>query len=283
MDRKVLGRGLEALISPVAADTSAKEKVQILKTEQVYASKFQPRIHFSEEKIEELADSIKEKGVIQPILVRAMGTDRYELIAGERRLRAVKSLGLNEIPAIVRRVSDADLLELSIIENVQREELNSIEEAKAYQRLAMEFGYSQDNIALKVGKDKSSISNLLRLLSLPQKVQDYLSQNLITFGHARALIPVSDEARQLSFCLKIVEQGLSVRQVESLVNPRQKTKISAIRTKDRDIKALEESLERSLGTKVRIRHGKKRGKIEIEYYSLDDLDRVLKILGVKKD
>ena len=283
MDRKVLGRGLEALISPVAADTSAKEKVQILKTEQVYASKFQPRIHFSEEKIEELADSIKEKGVIQPILVRSTGTDRYELIAGERRLRAVKSLGLNEIPAIVRRVSDADLLELSIIENVQREELNSIEEAKAYQRLAMEFGYSQDNIALKVGKDKSSISNLLRLLSLQQKVQDYLSQNLITFGHARALIPVSDEARQLSFCLKIVEQGLSVRQVESLVNPRQKTKISAIRTKDRDIKALEESLERSLGTKVRIRHGKKRGKIEIEYYSLDDLDRVLKILGAKKD
>ncbi len=283
MDRKVLGRGLDALISSVAVDTLSREKVQMLKLDQVHASKFQPRLHFSESKIEELAKSIKEKGVIQPILVRASGIDRYELIAGERRLRAAKSLGLNEIPAIIRRVADADLLELSIIENVQREELNSIEEAKAYQRLAQEFGYSQDSIATKVGKDKSSVSNLLRLLNLPQKVQDYLSQSLISFGHARALIPILDEKRQIDLCLKIVDKGLSVRQVELMVNPKSKTKITRGKTQDRDIQALEDKLQRTLGTKVRIHHGKKRGKIEIEYYSLDDLDRVLKSLGVKKD
>ena len=281
MDRKVLGRGLDALISPTATDGIQRERVQMLKPEEVHASKYQPRLHFSEEKIEELAQSIREKGVIQPILVRSAGVDRYELIAGERRLRAAKVLGLNEIPAIVRRVADADVLELSIIENVQREELNSIEEAKAYQRLAQEFGYSQDNIAAKVGKDKSSISNLLRLLNLPQKVQDFLSQNLITFGHARALIPVQDEKRQIIFCQKIVEKGLSVRQVESLISPKQKLKSSRVRTQDRDIKALEDKLQHALGTKVSIRHGKKRGKIEIEYYSLDDLDRVLKALGIE--
>lgn len=277
MDRKVLGRGLDALIP--AVDNSSKEKVQMLKIDQVHASKFQPRLHFAEEKIEELANSIREKGVIQPILVRASGTDRYELIAGERRLRAVRSLGQAEIPAIIRRVADADLLELSIIENVQREELNAIEEAKAYQRLAQEFGYSQDNIAAKVGKDKSSISNLLRLLNLPQKVQDFLSENLISFGHARALIPIQDEKKQILFCQKIVEKGLSVRQVESLINPRLKTRSGRARTQDRDIRALEEKLQYVLGTKVQIQHGKKRGKIEIEYYSLDDLDRVLKLLG----
>ncbi len=282
MDRKVLGRGLEALITPTAVDTSAKEKVQTLKLDQIFASKYQPRTHFSDEKIEELAQSIKEKGVIQPVLVRQTQEGRYELIAGERRFRAAKSLGINEIPAIVRRVSDADLLELSIIENVQREELNSIEEAKAYQRLAQEFGYSQDHIATKVGKDKSSISNLLRLLSLPEKIQNYLAENLISFGHARALIPLSDEKRQLDFCQKIVEKGLSVRQVESLISPKNNIKVVRARTPDRDIRALEDKIQYALGTKVRISHGKKRGKIEIEYYSLDDLDRILKILGVSK-
>ncbi len=278
MERKVLGRGLEALI-PTAAETP-KERVQSIRVDQIFASKYQPRLYFSEEKIEELANSIKEKGVIQPVLVRQNGQDRYELIAGERRLRAAKSLGLAEIPAIIRRVADADLLELSIIENVQREELNSIEEAKAYQRLAQDFGYTQDSIAAKVGKDKSSISNLLRLLNLPIKVQDFLAQNLITFGHARALIPVQDEKRQLLFCQKIVKNGLSVRQVELMISPApRRSKTPRARTQDRDIKALEDKLQYRLKTKVRVKHGKKRGTIEIEYYSLDDLDRVLKLIG----
>ena len=278
MDRKVLGRGLDALIPIV--DSIPREKVQWIKIEQIFASKYQPRLHFSEEKIEQLASSIKEKGVIQPILVRLTSMDRYELIAGERRLRAAKLLGHSEIPAIVRHVADADLLELSIIENVQREELNSIEEAKAYQRLAQEFGYTQDSIAVKVGKDKSSISNLLRLLNLPDKIQDCLSQNLITFGHARALLALQDSKKQIQLCERIIERGLSVRQVEQVGQRRTLRSAGRIRIHDTDLKHLEEKLQHKLGTKVRIHHGKKRGRIEIEYYSLEDLDRLLRLLDI---
>lgn len=281
MERKVLGRGLEALI-PSNQDT-AREKVQMLKVSQIISSRFQPRLNFSPEKIDELARSIKEKGVIQPVLVRATVDDHYELIAGERRLRAAKQLGLAELPAIVRRVADADLLEMSIIENIQREELNSLEEAKAYRRLAQEFGLSQDTIAGRVGKDKSSISNLLRLLNLPDIIQDYLSKNMITFGHAKALLSIQDQQRQIKFCEEIIEKGLSVRQAE--IGFSHTPKRSAKRTKmavsaSIEISSLEEKLQHALGTKVRIHPGKKRGKIEIEYYSLDDLNRVLRILNI---
>src|SRR5688572_5433028 len=211
---KKLGRGLEALI-PQNQETF-KEKVQLLKTEQIHTSRFQPRLSFSQEKIEELARSIREQGVIQPILVRAVDLDRYELIAGERRLRAVKHLGLQEIPAIVRRVADADVLEMSIIENIQREELNALEEAKAYRRLAQEFGHSQDHIANRVGKNKTSISNLLRLLNLPEKIQEFLTLDKITFGHAKALLSLHDEKRQMQICERIIQKDLSVRQAEQL-------------------------------------------------------------------
>jgi ParB family chromosome partitioning protein len=283
MDRKVLGRGLDALIP---ADTQGiKERVQMLKVTQVKASRFQPRLSFSQSRIEELANSIREKGVIQPVLVRSIDGENYELIAGERRLRAAKHLGLTEIPAIVRRVADADLLEMSIIENIQREELNAVEEAKAYRRLAQEFGLSQDLIAQRVGKDKSSISNLLRLLNLSQKIQDYVTQNFITFGHAKALLSLADPKNQESFADQIIAQNLSVRQAELLVNQRglrkRSAKRNAVRNVDQDTLALEEKLQHALGTKVRIQHKKKRGKIEIEYYSLEDLDRILALLGVK--
>ena len=277
MERKVLGRGLEALIPQDPGQ--AKEKVQSLKTEQIHASRFQPRLTFSQEKIEELARSIQEKGVIQPVLVRMIAEDRYELIAGERRLRAVKHLGLSEIPAIVRRVADADLLEISIIENIQREELNPVEEAKAYRRLAMEFGHTQDHIASRVGKDKTSISNLLRILSLPELIQDHITKNMISFGHAKVLLSLGDAKQQLLFCEKIIQKGFSVRQLEQLTGGyRSRSKTSRRREVSGEIQAIEERLQQALGTKVRIHHGKKRGKIEIEYYSLDDLDRVLKIL-----
>jgi ParB family chromosome partitioning protein len=280
MEKKALGRGLEALI-PQNQD-GFKEKVQLLKTEQIYTSRFQPRLTFSQEKIEELSRSIQEQGVIQPILVRAVDIDRYELIAGERRLRAVKHLGLNEIPAIVRRVPDADVLEMSIIENIQREELNALEEAKAYRRLAQEFGHTQDHIANRVGKDKTSISNLLRLLNLPESIQEFLSNNQITFGHAKALLSIHDEKRQIQLCEKIIRKELSVRQAEQLTSgTRQKTRAAKKKDPDMELRAIEDKLQHALGTKVRIHHGKKRGKIEIEYYSLDDLDRVLRILRVK--
>ena len=278
MERKVLGRGLEALI-PTGTDNT-RERVQTLKTDQIHASRFQPRLTFSQEKIEELARSIQEKGVIQPILVRTVAEDRYELIAGERRLRAVKHLGHGEIPAIVRRVADADLLEMSLIENIQREELNPIEEAKAYRCLAQEFGHTQDHIANRVGKDKTSVSNLLRILNLPEKIQDYISKNMISFGHAKVLLSLGDSKQQITFCERIIQRGLSVRQIEQITGGyRSRTRSSRRREENAELKAMEEKLQHVLGTKVRIHHGKKRGKIEIEYYSLDDLERLLKILS----
>lgn len=281
MERKVLGRGLDALIPQ---DTQGfKERVQNLKVSQISPSRFQPRLNFSEEKISELAKSIQEKGVIQPILVRSTADDKFELIAGERRLRAVKHLGLEEIPAIVRRIADADLLETAIIENIQREELNPLEEAKAYRRLAEEFGFTQDSIAKRVGKDKASVSNLLRILNLPKEVQEHLSNNLITFGHARALLSLLEPKRQMAFCDAIIKRGLSVRQTEFMVSPKVKSRTKKTIDKNTDIKNLELKLEHALGTRVRVKHGKKRGKIEIEYYSLEDLDRVLKLLHVKSD
>lgn len=279
MDRKVLGRGLEALI-PTDVQGS-KERVQPLKIQQIQASRFQPRQTFTPETINELAQSIKEKGVIQPVLVRQIDNDKYELIAGERRLRAVQQLGLEEIPAIIRRVPDADVLEMAIIENIQREDLNPIEEAKAYRRLAMEFGFTQDAVAQRVGKDKTSISNLLRILNLPEKIQDYVLQNLITFGHAKALLSFPDPQKQIQVSNQIIKKGLSVRQIEAMTQRKTLRSASRIVTKDLDVKYLEDKMQHKLGTKVRVMHGKKRGRIEIDYYSLEDLDRVLKILGVQ--
>lgn len=280
MDRKVLGKGLDALIPQT--DQTFKEKVQMVQVTHIHPSRFQPRLSFSTQKIEELAKSIKEKGIIQPLIVRAVGIDQYELIAGERRLRAVKLLGWTEVPVIVRRIPDADVLEMSIIENIQREELNPIEEAKAYRRLGEEFGLSQDSIAERVGKDKSSISNLLRLLNLPDKIQDFLSRDLISFGHARALLSLVDAKKQLAVCEKVMTQGLSVRQVEQMSTRRLLRHAARLPQKsgDNDIRSLELRLEQKLGTKVRVHHGKKRGKIEIDYYSLEDLDRILKLLRV---
>ncbi len=285
MERKVLGRGLEALI-PSTDGQGIRERVQMLKVSQISASRFQPRLNFSPEKIEELAKSIREKGIIQPVLVRATDADNFELIAGERRLRAAKHLGLAEIPAIIRRVADADLLEMSIIENIQREELNALEEAKAYRRLAQEFGLAQDTIAQRVGKDKSSISNLLRILNLPENVQDYLARNFITLGHAKAILSLHDAKQQMQFCERIVKKSLSVRQTELAVGQKVTRKSKGKRSvtlssADAEIKALEEKLQHRLGTKVRVHQGKKRGNIEIEYYSLEDLDRLLGLLGVQ--
>lgn len=282
MERKVLGRGLESLI-PV--DTQSREKVQAIKVSQIKVSRFQPRLNFSEEKIQELARSIQEKGVIQPVLVRPTDQGEYELVAGERRLRAVKQLGLDEIPAIIRRIADADVLETALIENIQREELNPLDEARAYRRLLEEFGLTQDSVATRVGKDKSSISNMLRILNLPENIQNFVSQNLISFGHARALLGVLDEARQFQLCEEIIQKGLSVRQAESMAQGKKAfTRGSRKRTEkqaDIHVRDLEERLRRHFGTKVRVLHGRKRGKLVVEYYSLEDLDRILKLVGVE--
>ena len=276
MERNVLGRGLSALI-PEGSDV--KEKVQSIPLDKIIPSPFQPRMKFSDERLRELSESIMEKGVIQPILVRPNG-EKFELIAGERRFRAAQLAGFKEIPAIARNVKDGDLLEISLIENIQREELNKLEEARAYARLSVEFGLTHEMIAKRVSRDRTTISNILRLLELPEKIQRLLEENTITMGHARSLLSLPDERKQMKLCERIVRQDMSVRQAEGLV----KREVSPHRIfrsrgkKDVHVLNAEEGLQHRLGTRVRIAQGKKRGKIIIDFFSTEDLTRLVSLL-----
>lgn len=285
MTNKALGKGLSALIPPrdvVFVETEKQEKVSYIPLSQLKTNKYQPRVQFNEEKLSELIKSIKEKGVIQPVLVRKVH-DGYELIAGERRLRAAKRLQLENIPAIIKEVSDVDALEISLIENIQREELNPIEEANAFERFITEFNFTQDKIAEVLGKDRSTIANTIRLLSLPKKIQECISKNSITAGHAKALLGLPTENEQYRICNLVINKGLSVRETEKLVARRTSgaLKLKEIK-KDSYIEDIASQLQNILGTRVKIFHGKKRGSIQIEYYSLEDLNRILDILTPKK-
>jgi len=271
-----LGKGLEALIPE---SNEKKEKVAYLNVDDITPSPFQPRGTFDKDKLNELIASIQEKGVIQPVIVRNKGEDKYELIAGERRLRAVKSLNLTEIPALIRNVGDADALEISLIENIQREELNPIEEASAYRRLCDEFHFTQEKIGQTIGKDRTTVANLMRLLLLPGKIQECVQKNLISMGHARAILSLGTERTQMKLCQKIIKRGLSVRQTEALAKKlaaKPQAKTPAV--KDHHITSIEEELQHRFGTRVKIAHGKKRGRIEIQYYSNEDLERILTLL-----
>jgi len=278
MQKRALGRGLSALI-PERAVVEEREKIVYIPAHEVKPNPYQPRKIFSQEELEELVQSIKEKGVIQPILVRRMGP-HYELIAGERRLRAAKSLQINEIPAIVKDVSDEESLELSLIENVQREQLNPIEEAHAYQHLIDKFGVTQERISETVGKSRASVANALRLLKLPQEIQEEITRGRISFAHGKVLLEVDDINLQRNLAWKIVSHGLSVKELESLVN--QKCPIRPRKKNPRPVEstvlAMEEGLQHLLGTKVKINKGRKRGDIKIEFYSNEDLERIFKII-----
>lgn len=271
-----LGKGLEALIPE---SSEKKEKVFYLNVGDIAPSPFQPRGMFDKDKLSELIASIQEKGVIQPIIVRNKGADKYELIAGERRLRATKSLNLTEIPALIMDVEDADALEISLIENIQREELNPIEEANAYRRLCDEFQFTQEKIGQTIGKDRTTVANLMRLLLLPGKIQECVQKNLISMGHARAILSIGTERAQIKFCHKIIKRGLSVRQTEAMVKKlSEKSQVETHAVKDHHIALIEEELQHRFGTRVKIMHGKKRGRIEIQYYSNEDLERILTLL-----
>ena len=275
MDKR-LGKGLGALITE---KPDSAEKINKLRVESIVPNKFQPRKKFDEGKLKELKDSIKAKGIIQPVIVRKT-KEGYELIAGERRFRAVKELGFREIPAIVKEVTDADSLELSLIENIQREELNPIEEARAYTNLGEKFSFSQDEISKAVGKDRSTISNTLRLLTLPELIQNYIEDNLISMGHAKAILSLPTERSKIRFSKRIMRKNLSVRQAEELIHQRlNKPKKTA--SKDANLARIEEELQHYFGTRVKAVHGKKRGRLEIFYYSNEDLDRILGLI-VKK-
>ena len=276
-ERKALGKGLEALIPRIETD----EGLLTCPIEELKPSRLQPRKAFNEGSLDELAESISEKGVIQPLLVRKT-SDGYELVAGERRWRAALKAGIKEVPIRVVDVSDRESLELALIENIQREDLNPLEESEAYKRLIDEFGYSQEEVARRVGKNRTTINNALRLLKLPVEVREQIASGGITAGHARALLTVGDILIQRELCRRIVKQGLSVRETERIAG-RLKTRKKDAKGHRREVKeptlrALEDELKQLLGTKVEIRMKKNSGRIEISFYSIDELERILEIL-----
>lgn len=289
MERKALGKGISALIPEKeqiasALETEKGERVVYLRLEQIKPSPLQPREDFDRQSLEELTQSIKEKGIIQPILVRRRG-QHYELIAGERRFRAANLLNLKEIPAIVREAEDADSLELSLIENIQRQNLNPIEEARAYQYLIDKFNLTQDKVSEILGKARVSITNTLRLLKLPQEIQDEIKRGRLSYAHGRTLLEIEDANLQRRLAQEIISKGLSVRETENLVKMRRKpTPKQRIGQGMREpyLAVLEDELQHILATKVRISKRKKRGQIIIEFYSQEDLERIIQRIRGKE-
>ncbi|HEY0547224.1 MAG TPA: ParB/RepB/Spo0J family partition protein [Pyrinomonadaceae bacterium] len=289
MTRRVLGRGLSALLSDTAATTPNEDLLEV-DIDLIDPSPAQPRTHFDEARLEELAQSIRSNGIVQPLLVRRRGM-RYQLIAGERRWRAAQRAGLERVPAVVREIPDDKLLELALIENIQRQELNAIEEAHAYKRLIETLGLTQELVAQRVGRDRSFVTNYLRLLRLPADIQTLLEEEKLSTGHARALLGVDDVDIQRRIARNIVEQSLSVRETERTikriiagVSPAAAT-LRETKTDDANVRAAESKLRRRFGTQVRILPSQKGegGKIEIEYYNDGDLDRVYQLLTNAQD
>ncbi len=281
MTRKPLGRGLAALLS--AEQTGSAEDPDEIAIDSVEPSSMQPRTRFDEARLEELAKSIRANGVVQPLLVRRKGSN-YELIAGERRWRAAQLAGLTHVPVVVRSVPDEKVLELSLIENIQREDLNPIEEAQAYKKLIDSIGLTQESLAERVGRDRSYITNYLRLLRLPQDIQRLIEEGKLSTGHARTLLGTSDSDTQRRIARRIIERGLSVRETERLVReldgPGSKPRVAKPKDNDPNVRAAETKLRRHLGTQVRITQNQngQSGRIEIEFYNPADLERLFRLL-----
>src|SRR5256714_7192409 len=283
MTRRALGRGLSALLSdrPAIAD---EEMIEV-DIDLIEPNSFQPRTNFNEERLEELAQSIRSNGIIQPLLVRRIDNEKYQVVAGERRWRAAQRAGLQKVPCVVREIPEDKMLELALIENIQRQELNAIEEAHAYKRLIETLGLTQEMIAQRVGRDRTFITNYLRLLRLPEDIQQLVEDEKLSMGHARALLGVDDSFTQRKLAKNIIDKGLSVRETErtikKLIGGEKPTTTDSIRSKDdANVKFAEDKLRRKLSTKVQIivDQANGRGKIEIEFYSQDDLNRVYEIL-----
>jgi ParB family chromosome partitioning protein len=278
--RTGLGKGLDALIpsggktQPVAAGVGGVQQVAV---EAIQPNPRQPRIHFKEEDLAELAASIKEHGVIQPLIVTPKSDGTFTLIAGERRLQASQKAGLRTVPVITRQASNQELLEIALIENVQRADLNSLEEAEAYRQLVEEFGLSHEAVAKRVGKSRVAVTNTLRLLGLPEVVKQALVDGKLTEGHARALLALSTQKAQASAMQTVINLSLSVRQTEELV--RKLAGVKPIKAKkpgrNADVNDVEKRLQNSLGTKVALKHGKKGGTVTIYYYSGEELDALI--------
>ena len=281
-----LGKGLDSMIPPKATPKAVKGKESassktgetILKINEVEPNKKQPRKFFNEEALMELSDSIKQHGIVQPLVVKKQ-KDYYEIIAGERRWRAAKMAGLKEVPVVIKDYSPQEIMEVALIENIQREDLNPVEEAKAYQNLIKEYNLKQEEVANRVSKSRSAITNSLRLLKLCDPVLNYLIEETISSGHARALLALDDPEKQVSAAEKIVKEHLSVRETEKLVKnlnePEKKVPKKELKN-DFVYKDMEEKLKQKIGTKVKInRKSENSGKIEIEYYTQDDLEKII--------
>ena len=289
--RKALGKGLSTLLpgrsfgqtaaataSAPATPSTPTSPPSKLPIEAIHPNPMQPRVVFQPERLEELAASIRANGIIQPLIVRRHDA-QFQLVAGERRWRAAKLAGLKDVPVVIQEIADPLLLELALIENIQREDLNAIETARAYERLGRDLGLSQEEIGRRTGKDRTSITNALRLLKLPPEVQLLLAEHRLSMGHARAILGLPTAEEQIQVAEKAAAQGLSVRQVEALVQDltSDRTKVGSKKEKapDPNVRAAVEEMERALGTRVRIVElSEKRGRIEIEYYSQTDLDRL---------
>lgn len=296
MAKRGLGKGIGALFGGDIDETgiierdidlindTAKENVTMLKISRVEPNKEQPRKVFDEEKLNMLADSIKKHGVIQPIIVKDTKSGFYQIVAGERRWRASRIAGLKEIPAIIRSYDELATMQIALIENLQREDLNPIEEALGYKALLDEFSFTQEQVSEQVGKSRSAIANSIRLLALPQQVREMLEKKELSSGHARAVLAVNDDESKLLLAQKIVENSLNVRQAEQLAKalnaPKKEKREKPLTQLDIQIGEIQKRMSEVLGTKVKIQNGAKKGKIEIEYYSENDLERLLKILDV---
>ncbi len=287
--RKALGRGLDTLLPssrPAAAPAPVPhgETVREIPIEMIDRNPYQTRMRFDEAALAELAASISASGVIQPIMVRPQPNGRFQLIAGERRWMASQRAGKKTIPAIAKQVSNEQAMEITIIENLQREDLNAMEQARAYERLGREFGLTQEQMAQRTGKDRSSVSNFLRLLKLPNEVQQMVENDKLSFGHAKALMGLDSPEAMLKLAQRAVQMSMSVRHVEgavaNLMHPPEKT-AAPERKVDPNVREAERELERALGVKIQISDRNGRGKIQIEYKTLEDFDRILDALGVK--
>ncbi len=284
-----LGKGLDSMIPPKTTSRATKDSLKnesqisktgetILKINEVEPNKKQPRKFFNEEALQELSESIKQHGIVQPLVV-AKKDDYYEIIAGERRWRAAKLAGLKEVPVVIKDYSPQEIMEVALIENIQREDLNPVEEARAYENLIKEYNLKQEELAQRVSKSRSAITNSLRLLNLSDEVLDMLMEETISSGHARALLALKDKDQQLQVAEKIISDKLSVREIEKIVktinNPAKKTQKKELKN-DFVYRDIEEQLKQTIGTKVRInRKSEDKGKIEIEYYSQDELEKIV--------
>lgn len=283
MSKQRLGRGLDALFS-TTLDARDDEQVHEIEIAEIRPNPYQPRKEFDPQALEELSQSIREHGIIQPLVARR-SIKGYELVAGERRLRAAKLANMSKVPVVLRNFTDDQLMEIGLIENLQREDLNAIEVAQAYEKLIKRFSWTQEELAIRVGKSRPHVANFLRLLQLPVELQQFVSVGSLSMGHARALLAVGDNAKKKKLAKQVIDMDLSVRELEQMVNRVEKnvsreTKIKK-QPKNIFVNEMEEKLRNRLGTSVRIKQGKNRGKIEIDYFSNEDLERIADMLKVK--